>query len=421
MSIASSHRSQVPTMISPAEAYGIVLDATAPLPSRRVPLLEALGRTIAETVRADRDHPPFRRAMMDGYAVRVGSAGQTVDVARRQAAGVAPSPDPVVAHECVEIMTGAVCPPGTEAVVQKEHVRFDGNRVVLPAEIVAGRHIAEPGSECREGEVVVAPGDVATPLAIAALASVGRREVDVVPAPRAAVLVTGEELVSGSRDLLNGQIRDANGPMLAALAIHLGLAPPSCRVLGDDPAAILAALESAGHCELVLISGGASVGAFDCVPGVLADWGAEILFRKVRQKPGKPLLVARRGSTLVFALPGNPLACHFCFCRYVQPAVLRLAGEDHAIGAEGQLAAPVRPDRGRTFFMPSKVEHDPSSPTGWSIRPLPGVSSADVFHSHQANAYVELPAGKDELPAGHLLTFSFMAWNNRRSCTTSWR
>ncbi len=421
MSIAPSPRSHIPTMISPVEAYRIVMDAAAPLPPTRVPLLEALGRPLAETVRADRNYPAFRRAMMDGYAVRVASAGQTVEVVRRQAAGAATSTDPVETHQCVEIMTGAVCPPGTEAVVQKEQVRLDGSRIILPPEIVAGRHIAEPGSECQEGEIIVAPGNVATPLAIAALASVSRREVAVIPFPRAAVIVTGEELVSGPQDLLNGQIRDANGPMLAALAINLGLASPSYRVVGDDPAAILAALESASHCELVLISGGASVGAFDCVPGVLADWGAEILFRKVRQKPGKPLLVARRGSTLVFALPGNPLACHFCFCRYVQPAVLRLAGQDHSIGEEGQLAAPVRPDRGRTFFVPGKVEYDSSSPSGWRIRPLLGVSSADVFHSQQANAYVELPAGKDEIPAGHLLAFSFMAWNNRRSFTTSWR
>jgi molybdopterin molybdotransferase len=409
MAIARSSISRIPTMISPAEAYRIVLDVASPLPAARVPWLEALGKPLAETVRADRSYPPFRRAMMDGYAVSLASAGQTIDVIGRQTAGAAPSPQVVTALGCVEIMTGAACPLGTEAVVQKEHVRFDGNRVILPAVIEPGRHIAEPGSECAQGEAILRAGDLVTPLAIAALASVGRQDVAVVPAPRMAVIVTGEELASGSQDLRDGQIRDANGPMLMALAVKFGLAPPECRRVGDDLAAIQAALEASIDCDLVVLSGGASVGAFDFVPGALADWGAEILFHKVRQKPGKPLLLARRDASLVFGLPGNPLACHFCFCRYVQAATARMCGHGRAITGEGQLASPLRPDRGRTFFVPAGVERASSSPTGWSIHPLPGVSSADIFHSHQANAYVELPPGAEELPAGTVAAVNFFA------------
>lgn len=409
MAIASSSISRIPTMVSPAEAYRIVLDAVSPLPAVRVPLLAAVGRSLAETVHADRNHPPFRRAMMDGYAVHLASAGQTIDVVGRRAAGPTASFQTVTRHGCVEVMTGAACPSGTEAVVQKEHVRFDGSRVTLPAVIESGRHIAEPGSECAQGEAILRPGDLVTPLAIAALASVGRQDVAIVPAPRMAVIVTGEELVSGAQDPRDGQIRDANGPMLMASALTFGLASPECRWVGDDRAAIQAALQASGDCHLVVLSGGASVGDFDLVPGVLADWGAEILFHKVRQKPGKPLLLARRGASLIFSLPGNPLACHFCSCRYVQAAVARMRGHGRTGTGEGRLASPLRPDRGRTLFVPAKVDREPSLHAAWRIHPLPGVSSADIFHSHQANAYVEVPPGPEELPAGTALAVNCFA------------
>ena len=409
MATAFVPASRISTMISPAEAYRIVLDAALPLPARRVPLLEALGKPLAEPVRADRNYPPFRRAMMDGYAVSLASAGRTIDVIGRRPAGRTTSSDIVTAQGCVEIATGAACPPGTDAVVRKEHVRCDGHRVILPAVIEPGRHIAEPGTECSKGEGFLKAGDIATPLAIAALASAGRRDVAVVPTPRMAVIVTGEELVGDGQDLRDGQIRDANGPMLTALAAAFGLAPPECRRVGDDRIAIQAALEASSDCDLVVLSGGASVGTLDFVPRVLADWDAEILFHKVRQKPGKPLLLARRGASLVFGLPGNPLACHFCFCRYVQAAAAKMCGRGPAITGEGRLAAPLQPDRGRTFFVPARFDREPSTPGAWQIHPLRGVSSADIFHSHQANAYVEVPRGAEELPAGTTLAVSLFA------------
>lgn len=307
-------------------------------------------------------------------------------------------------------MTGAACPPGTEAVVQKEHVRHEAGHVVLPTTIPPGSHIAEVGSDCPAGEEILSAGAIVTPLAIAALASIGWREVAVIPAPRMALIVTGEELVGDSQRPRDGEIRDANGPMLAALALESGLAMPTCRLVGDDRGVIRAALDDAGQCDLVVLSGGASVGAFDLVPEVLLDWGAEILFHKVVQKPGKPLLLARRGRSLLFGLPGNPLACHFCFCRYVKAAIARMGGRgaETATG-QGQLLTPLSPDRGRTRFVPATVQWSPTSASGWTIRPLSAASSADIFHSYQANAYVEVPPGQEQLPAGHTLSFSLIA------------
>lgn len=410
MALVHNPTSRGSNMVSPAEAYRIVLDAAAPLPARPMPLFEALGRPLAEPADADRDYPPFRRAMMDGYAVSLASAGQSIAVVGRQPAGSKTAAHRVTPQGCVEIMTGAACPPGTEAVVQKEHVRHEAGRVVLPATIPPGSHIAEVGSDCPAGEEILSAGAIVTPLAIAALASVGLREVAVVPAPRMALIVTGEELVGDSQRPRDGEIRDANGPMLAALALESGLAMPTCRLVGDDRGVIRAALDDAGQCDLVVLSGGASVGAFDLVPEVLLDWGAEILFHKVVQKPGKPLLLARRGRSLLFGLPGNPLACHFCFCRYVKAAIARMGGRraEPATG-QGQLLTPLSPDRGRTRFVPAAVQWAPTSVCGWAIRPLSAASSADIFHSHQANAYIEVPPGQEQLPAGHTLSFSLIA------------
>lgn len=331
-------------------------------------------------------------------------------MAGRQPAGAKTAAHRVTPQGCVEIMTGAACPPGTEAVVQKEHVRHEAGHVVLPTTIPPGSHIAEVGSDCPAGEEILSAGAIVTPLAIAALASIGWREVAVIPAPRMALIVTGEELVGDSQRPRDGEIRDANGPMLAALALESGLAMPTCRLVGDDRGVIRAALDDAGQCDLVVLSGGASVGAFDLVPEVLLDWGAEILFHKVVQKPGKPLLLARRGRSLLFGLPGNPLACHFCFCRYVKAAIARMGGRgaETATG-QGQLLTPLSPDRGRTRFVPATVQWSPTSASGWTIRPLSAASSADIFHSYQANAYVEVPPGQEQLPAGHTLSFSLIA------------
>lgn len=391
-----------PCYVSPADAYQMVLDATAPLPAVRMPLLEAVGLVLAEDVCADRNYPPFRRAMMDGYAVRLASSGQSVVVAGQQPAG-RPSAEQVTAEQCFEIMTGAVCPPGTEAVVQKEQARQEGSRVQLPAAIRLGQHIAEVASECAAGRTVLCRGEGMTPLAIAVLASFGVEQVSAIPSPRMAAIVTGEELVGTSQPPAQGLIRDSNGPMLAALAIQCGIGPPRMLRAGDDHSAIRAALEAAGDVDLVVLSGGVSAGAFDRVPEAILDWGGEIVFRKVVQKPGKPLLFARRGNRPVFGLPGNPLACHFCFCRYVRGAIARLQGRPIGAPEEGRLIASITPDRGRTRFVPAVARRTVWG--DWELEPLPGVSSADIFRVHQANAYVELRPGSDDVPAGRCLPF----------------
>jgi len=396
-------------MIDPAEALDLVIENAAAREPRVVALEESVGFRLAEEVGADRPQPPFDRAMMDGYAVRLADAGQTVTVAGEIAAGAAPVGAPA-RGSCLEIMTGAPCPAGTEAVVPKEAASRSGSRVVLPSRIALGQHIAPAGSECGAGQPVLKPGDLMTPLAVAVLASFGKVRVRVTPRPTLGIIATGAELAPPESEPPPGQIRDSNGPMLRAMAFELGIERPLVLRADDRLKAIVDALERVAECDVVLLSGGVSVGNHDLVPDAVLAYGARVIFHKARQKPGKPLLFAARERQLLFGLPGNPLACHFCFCRYVQAAVRRMGAHPAGIVTrQGRLVASLCPDRGRSRFVPAMVSLDPSVPEGWSIRPLPGASSADVFRSHQANAYVAAPPGTGEIPAGHVLPFSPIA------------
>ncbi len=393
------------TMITPEQAERMVLGAARPRPPQKLPAEEAAGLILAEPVWVDCDCPPFARAMMDGYAVRLASAGKTIPVIGEIAAGQS-SDVPVSDDACVAIATGAPCPPQAEAVVHKEHARYENGKVTLPTQCVPGSHIAAPGSECRAGQVVAERGRRVTGLMVAAMAAVGCREVQVVPRPQAAVITTGAELVSAGREPQGAQIRDSNGPMLAAMLAAMGVPCPVRAHASDQAEAILHALDDAHDCDLVLLSGGVSAGTYDLVPEAVERYGAEVVFHKVRQKPGKPLLLARKGDQLLFGLPGNPLAAHLCLERYVRLAILRMQGRtDPPARSWGRLAARVWPKAGRTYFVTALCGPPGDTSAPWRLSPLIGASSADVFNTCDANGYIVVPTGREEHAPGKLLEF----------------
>jgi molybdopterin molybdotransferase len=392
-------------MIGPDEALQLVLASARPGPPSHVPLDEACGLRLAEAVRADRDYPPFARAMMDGYAVRCEDAGCEVQAVGQVAAGQEASVHVRVGH-CVEIMTGAVCPPGAEAVVPIELTHRQRGRVLLPETIAAGEGIAAQGSECRSGSVVASAGERITPLVAAVLATVGAPRVLVLPRPSLAVITTGPELVPLDRQPGPAQIRDSNGPMLVALARGIGLPAPLHLHADDTVEAIVRALGRAEDRTIVVLTGGVSEGQYDLVPKSLERFAAERVFHKVRQKPGKPLLLARKGGQLFFALPGNPLAAHLGFHRYVAAAVRQMMGDPPAPEpTPGTLTAGVRADRQRTRFVLARARRDPADTAGWRVDPLGGATSADLFTPSRANCYVKVPPGERGLEAGESVPF----------------
>lgn len=350
-------------MLTPDQALQLVLERSRPLAPRGVPLAEAAGRRLAETVRADRDYPPFNRAMMDGYAFcpTEAEACESFQIVGQLAAGDE-SVTQILPGQCVEIMTGAACPLGTRAVVPFEHAIRDGSTLRLAQPWKPHQHIVLRGSESAAHSVLQQPGDLVTPLCTAVLASVGKSTVQVVPAPRIALITTGGELVSDTAQPGAAQIRDSNGPMLAALCTAAGVAPAIVSHVADDRDAILGALRAYTDCDLIVLTGGVSAGKYDLVPAAIRDAGGELVFHKVSQKPGKPLLFALRGDQCVFGLPGNPLAAHFCFHRYVATAIRRLTAHPQPLLARqsGTLTATVQANDSRAWFVLGRAERGPT-------------------------------------------------------------
>lgn len=397
-------------LIAPDEALRLVVEHVSFGKPRVVPLDQACGLRIAQEVSADRDYPPFDRAMMDGYAIRVHDAGRQVSIIGEAAAGDFLE-TALRDGECCRIMTGAPCPLHSDAVVPKEDVAEHGqDRLMLPDSIQVGQHIAARGSECRTGTVVLSPGEVLTPLAIASMASFGLIEVQVVPKPSLAAITTGAELVPAECVPGPAQIRDSNGPMLLALARGVGLDAVERLHAADTVDSIVEALHRTADRDIVLLTGGVSVGRYDLVPHALKEYGAEPVFHKVLQKPGKPLLFATRPGQILFGLPGNPLAAHLCFHRYVAAAIRCMEGSvPLQQSLPGRLTGLVSAKSGRTWFIAARVQEPDDAAGGWQVQPLPGTSSADVFAAAAANAYVEIPPGGDDLPEGSDVTFTWIA------------
>ncbi len=415
------------TGIDPDQALGLVLSHASQACRREVEtvaLADALHRTLAETVCADRDYPPFTRAMMDGYAVVAADAGRRVQVTGEVAAGQLYDRAVTEGH-AISIMTGAACPPGTEAVVMKETVQVDGDGVWLPVDLKPGQHMVPKGSECADGAPAVAAGSLITTHAIGALAAVGQERVLVLALPAVAVVTTGAEVVPAHATPGEAEIRDSNRFMLAGLVRELQLPPPLLLHAGDTRESLDAALARvAGH-DIVVISGGVSVGRYDLVPQAIGDCGATVIFHKVTQKPGKPLLFAtrerqvsgdasgenssRNSSQLIFGLPGHPLSSCFCFYRYVATAARQMMG-GMAAGPEarifrGRLAAGLCVESDRTVFVPARAQREEGD---WALKPLVGQGSGDIFSCTAANAYVRLSAGRHRLEPGDAVAFEWM-------------
>jgi len=391
-------------LIDPDLALELVLQRTPPARVEERTLARAIGAVLAEPVIADRDYPPFDRAMMDGYAVRVEDAGRRVDVAGEVAAGRS-YPGSIPDGACVAIMTGAPCPEGTGAVVPLEQVETGEGAVVLPRRIRPGQHMVPRGSERARGDAVAREGARLTPLAVGAAASVGRLRLRVCVPPSVAVIATGDEVVDAAEQPGASEIRNSNGPMLGAAVQQLGLPPPRLLHAADSAESLSRSLADAdADVDVVLISGGVSAGRYDLVPAALEAAGVEVVFHKVTQKPGKPLLFGVRGRQLFFALPGNPLSSYFCFHRYVAASLRRTLGLPDAEPARGVLAGSLAVSSERTLFLPARVEQQDGA---WRVQPL-SVGSGNIFACVEARAFVRLPPGTHRRSKGEGVAFHWM-------------
>jgi molybdopterin molybdotransferase len=308
------------------EARARVLGALAPLPDEELAVADALGRVLAEDVVAAHDVPSFANSAMDGFAIRSGPEGRALRVVGESRAG-SPSPVTVADGEAVRISTGAAVPDGADAILPAESARDDGDTVTVQEDVPAGNHVRGPGEDLRGGATVIAAGTLLGPAELGLLVEAGRATVRCGRRPRVAVLATGDELVAPGEPLAHGQLHNSNAITLGALARRSGAELVHTSEVADDAAATRAAIERAlDGTDAVLLTGGVSVGPHDHVKPALAALGVEEVFWRVALRPGKPMWFGRRGSQLVFGLPGNPVSAIVCFLLFARPALAALQG-----------------------------------------------------------------------------------------------
>jgi molybdopterin molybdotransferase len=370
-----------------------------------VPLTAAAGRIAAEDARSAVDLPPFDRSAMDGYAVLAADTDppRPLALAGELAAGDVAASE-LAPGTALGITTGAALPPGADAILRIEDARVDGDRVTPAGPLPPGMHVRYRGEDVARGEVLAPAGTALGVHHVTALASAGVGDVAVHRRPVVHVLATGTELLELGAPPEPGRIHESNRLTLTVLAERAGAAVVVHPVVPDDAAATAAAVEAALDGDVLAVSGGVSVGPHDHVKPALQERGVEEVFWRVRLKPGKPLWFGRRGTTLVFGLPGNPLSTVACFLLFVGPALRRLQGEAGAAPpfVPARLAVPARPADGRTTLLTARLERGAdgvleATPTEGQGSHLTGALAA-------SDGFVTIPHDAGELPAGARVT-----------------
>jgi molybdopterin molybdotransferase len=390
---------------TPAAAEALIRRQVRPLPVESRPLASLAGAVLAQSVRAERDQPPFDRVTMDGIAIQCEAwrAGQRrFRIAGTQAAGQPPRMLPP--GDCLEVMTGAVLPSGSDCVIPVEQIEVaDGWAEVdpaAPAEPFGNVHTR--GLDCREGDLLLARGTRLGGPELAVLASAGLPRAEVRAEPRIVIVATGDELVAPGEPIEAWQVRSSNSHALRGALALRGYGRAAEDHLPDDPGVLRERLARhlATH-EVLVLSGGVSMGRFDHVPRTLRELGVREVLHRVAQRPGKPLWfgIGPEGQT-VFGLPGNPVSSLVCLVRYVVPALEAAAGLAARLAEPVALGAPFRVKPALWYFLPVQLD---SSPTlGTVAQPKPTRGSGDFVSLLGTDGFVELPPGPADYPAGHV-------------------
>lgn len=384
-------------MITVKKAQSLITNETGSLGSERVAIGESVGRVLAGPIVADTDLPPFDRSQMDGYAVTAADTTKTpvtLKLVGESAAGRGWHRE-LKRGQAIAIMTGAPVPKGADAVQKIELTRLtaDGDVEILePTE--KGRYIIRKGDEIRKDETIFSSGDIVTENMIAAIAAFGYSKVKVAKQPRVAILGTGSEIVEISKRPGRDQIRNSNSAMLDILSRKFSGLPTILPIARDYISDLKSQISKAAkRTDVLVITGGVSVGKYDHTKTALAELGAEIFFEKVRLKPGKPAVFARLGKCLVFGLPGNPVSAAVTFHLFVRPAMLHLQGATDAFakGGTAVLAANVRGAKERDSYLPANLSTNRS---GQQIAcPLRWSGSSDFIGFSRAGALIVVPKG----------------------------
>jgi len=369
-----------------------------------VALAESQGRVLAKRITADRDYPPFHRAMRDGYAVRAADLAQlpaTLEVIAEIKAGADPDklPKQIAAGQAAAIMTGAPAPAGSDAVVMVEYTCSENGRVTISRGVSRGDNIAPAGSEARANDLLLEPGIAIDYAALAVAASVGQENVWVYRRPTISILSTGDEVVELTAHPGPTQIRNSNSYSLAAQVRDAGGEPHMLGIVADDATALRERIVEGLAGDLLLITGGVSMGKYDLVEQVLTEVGAEFIFTGAEIQPGRPVVFGRAKGTYFLGLPGNPVSTMVTFALFAEPMIAALGGGRprplrflHA-----RLKSEVRVKAGLTRFLPGVITgefaHSEVEIARWQ-------GSGDIASLARANCFLVVPPDRDHIPAG---------------------
>jgi molybdopterin molybdotransferase len=384
----------------------------SPTEPELVSLLDGVRLALAEDLVADRDFPPFPRSTRDGYAVRsedVSSMPAKLHCVGELKAGASLEQSSVALKpgEVVEIMTGAPVPSGADAVVMVEYTDRDGDGVTVKRTVAAGENVVPAGSEARQGTVMVSRGTRVNHVTVAVAAAVGRADVAAYRPPRVAVLATGDELVDINFAPGPNEIRNSNSYSLAAQVHEAGGEALILPVARDDAAELEVLIRKGAEYDLLLLSGGVSMGKYDLVEQALSKLGAQFFFTGVLIQPGKPLVFGElRGAnraTPFFGLPGNPASTMVTFQLFVRPVLDALAGarQQAPMFAQARLKADFKMKPGLTRFLPARLDGTHGQP---EVELLKWQGSGDLMALAQANCYIVVPPDKEHFPMGENIT-----------------
>ena len=385
-------------MIKVSEALAIVAENSSNMPVQRIPVRKALGYILAETLYSPIDMPPFRQSAMDGYAF-IHSEKHQYDVISTSQAGDH-SNIKLNENEAVRIFTGAFVPKNADTVVMQEHVLANKDSILIAAMPPQFSNIRNKGEQIAKEEVVFEANTLITPAAIGFLACLGITEITVYKKPKVAILVTGNELVKPGKKLPKGKIYESNSVMLEAALQTIGINKTKVYKVKDNLKATKKALkEILENYDVVLISGGISVGDYDFVKDALLANGVEELFYKINQKPGKPMFFGSKKDTLVFALPGNPASSLTNFYIYVYPAIKNRMGfsDIHLPKLVRKLNDTITNTTGKTLFL--KALYDETN-----VTILDGQASSMLNTFAIANSLLIVPDDVEGLKKGQLVT-----------------
>ena len=394
-------------MIPVSEAIELVKAQVKTLPTESVPLVESVGRFLARDVAADSDLPPFDRSQMDGYAVRAADVEQTptsLKIVGESAAGRGWRGE-MLAGEAVRIMTGAPVPIGADSVQQVELTREINDQVEILEPVTLGKSIVHRGDEIKQGDVVLRAGERINSAAVTVLASFGYARVEVGKRPRVSVLATGSELVSVDEQPGADQIRDSNNYTIGAYARGAGAEVELLPLAGDDTALLKRQIhKAASRSDVVITSGGVSVGIYDFTKTALRELGAEIFFERVRLRPGKPAVFARLpDGPLFFGLPGNPVSVSVTFNLFARAAILTMQGamDTDLQKSSAVLARTVKGAMERESYLPATLTTDENARL--MAEPLKWGGSSDFVAFARATALIVVPQDTRTVEAGSVV------------------